>query len=96
MSTRRSFNGNIVILGLGSIGCGVIPLLFQNLKIQPQQVLVIASSADRSGADRRLFQHETSAHAAIERSAAVARRHAIADGFRCIDGRAQRRLRIAT
>lgn len=46
---RREFNGNIVILGLGSISHGVIPLLFQQLSIQPSQVLVIAPRPDRSG-----------------------------------------------
>lgn len=49
MSADRNFSGRIVILGLGSISRGVIPLLFQELRINPDKVTVISPSVDRSG-----------------------------------------------
>ncbi len=47
--SARSFTGRILILGLGSISRGTIPVLFQQLSIEPEQILVIAPSPDRSG-----------------------------------------------
>jgi len=41
------FNGRLVILGCGSIGKGVLPLIFRHIEISPQQILVIA--ADKCG-----------------------------------------------
>lgn len=41
------FQGRLVILGCGSIGKGVLPLIFRHLDISPRQILVIA--ADECG-----------------------------------------------
>lgn len=41
------FKGRLVILGCGSIGKGVLPLIFRHIDISPQQIMVIA--ADECG-----------------------------------------------
>lgn len=41
------FKGQLVILGCGSIGKGILPLIFRHIDISPQQILVIA--ADERG-----------------------------------------------
>lgn len=43
------FRGRLLILGCGSIGKGVLPLIFRHIDIDPQQVLVVA--ADERGRD---------------------------------------------
>jgi len=43
------FKGRIVVLGFGSIGKGVLPLIFRHIAITPQQLLII--SADERGKD---------------------------------------------
>ena len=42
------FSGNLVMVGFGSIGQAVLPLLFRHLEIHPQQIRIIV--ADQSGA----------------------------------------------
>lgn len=43
------FKGRMVVLGFGSIGKGVLPLIFRHIEINPQQLLIIA--ADDCGKD---------------------------------------------
>src|SRR5436190_3060200 len=42
------FTGRMVMLGFGSIGQGVLPLLFRHIDIKPEQITVIAAD-DRGG-----------------------------------------------
>lgn len=44
-----SFAGRLVVLGFGSIGQAVLPLLFAHLGIAPRQVRVVKTSEDASG-----------------------------------------------
>ncbi|HEY1150751.1 MAG TPA: saccharopine dehydrogenase C-terminal domain-containing protein [Pseudoduganella sp.] len=46
---HAAFSGRIVILGFGSIGKAVVPLLFRHIELKPEQVQVISRSPDRSG-----------------------------------------------
>lgn len=43
------FEGRMVIIGCGSIGQGILPLLFRHIKINPEQVSII--TADERGMD---------------------------------------------
>ena len=43
------FHGNLVIVGFGSIGQAMLPLLFRHLEIRQEQIKII--SADEDGAD---------------------------------------------
>jgi len=54
--TRKlgSFSGRLVMLGFGSIGQAMLPLLFDTLGIKPAQVKVIKASEDTSGAAEAL------------------------------------------
>ncbi|OGB22603.1 MAG: homospermidine synthase [Burkholderiales bacterium RIFCSPLOWO2_02_FULL_57_36] len=45
---HASFQNNLVMLGFGSIGKAMLPLLFRHLTIQPKQVKIISRSADES------------------------------------------------
>lgn len=45
--THHTFTGRIVMIGCGSIGQGVLPLLFRHLAIKPEQVSII--TADERG-----------------------------------------------
>jgi len=45
--SRLPFNGNIVILGFGSIAQAVLPLLFQLIKLTHEKVTVISRSQDK-------------------------------------------------
>lgn len=49
--TRRlgSFSGRVVMLGFGSIGQAMLPLLFDTLGIKPARVRIIKASEDASG-----------------------------------------------
>ena len=38
--------GNLLILGLGSIGKGVLPLILRHIDIDPQRVTVVAPHSD--------------------------------------------------
>lgn len=49
------FSGQLVILGFGSIGQGILPLLFRHLALRPEQIKIIA--ADQQG--RAIAQHYT-------------------------------------
>ena len=40
------FKGNLLILGLGSIGKGVLPLILRHIDIDPQRVTVVAPHSD--------------------------------------------------
>jgi len=44
-----SFSGRVVMLGFGSIGQAVLPLLFDRLGIEPAQVKIIKASEDANG-----------------------------------------------
>jgi homospermidine synthase len=49
-TTRHaSFGGRLVMLGFGSIGQAVLPLVFRHLGVQPSQVTVIKAREDTSG-----------------------------------------------
>ena len=43
-----SFPGRMVMIGFGSIGQGVLPLIFRHIDIKPEQITVI-SAEDRGG-----------------------------------------------
>jgi homospermidine synthase len=43
-----SLSGRLVLLGFGSIGQGVLPLLLRHLEIEPSRIRVIAPSPDKS------------------------------------------------
>src|SRR6478752_10245596 len=43
-----SFSGRMVMIGFGSIGQGVMPLIFRHIDIKPEQITVI-SAEDRGG-----------------------------------------------
>jgi homospermidine synthase len=43
------FQGRLVLVGFGSIGQAVLPLLFRHMEIEPRQVTIISRSADKSG-----------------------------------------------
>ncbi|HTE81727.1 MAG TPA: saccharopine dehydrogenase NADP-binding domain-containing protein, partial [Reyranella sp.] len=43
-----SFKGRMVMVGFGSIGQGVLPLIFRHIDIKPEQITVI-SAEDRGG-----------------------------------------------
>ena len=39
-----AFRGRVVLLGLGCIGRGVLPLLLRHLPLEPKRVLLISPS----------------------------------------------------
>src|SRR5262245_66457181 len=43
-----SFSGRMVMIGFGSIGQGVLPLIFRHIDIKPEQITII-SAEDRGG-----------------------------------------------
>src|SRR5512139_31321 len=45
---HASFSGRMVMIGFGSIGQGVLPLIFRHIDIKPEQITVI-SAEDRGG-----------------------------------------------
>lgn len=52
--THFTFTGRIVMIGCGSIGQGVLPLLFRHLAIKPEQVTIVtADERGRAEADAR-------------------------------------------
>jgi len=46
---HESFSGRLVMLGFGSIGQGILPLLPRHLGIQPNRIKIVKTSEDRSG-----------------------------------------------
>jgi homospermidine synthase len=44
-----SFQGNILIIGFGSIAQATLPVLFELIKLQPTQVTIISRSPDKTG-----------------------------------------------
>lgn len=44
-----ALKGNLLMLGFGSIGQAMLPLLFRHLDIKPQQVKILAPSGDKHG-----------------------------------------------
>ena len=50
-----SFTGRMVMIGFGSIGQGVLPLIFRHIDIKPEQITVISAEDSRrpDGARRR-------------------------------------------
>jgi homospermidine synthase len=53
-SKLGSFSGRIVLLGFGSIGQAVLPLLFETLGVRPQQVHILSASDGGADIARRL------------------------------------------
>lgn len=49
-----SFPGRLVVLGLGSVGQGMLPLLFDAFGLKPAQVRIVKTSEDRSGVAQAL------------------------------------------
>lgn len=47
--SRENFTGNLLIIGLGSIAKGVIPLFLRHLTITPSRIKVISANADEEG-----------------------------------------------
>ena len=43
-----AFGGRMVMIGFGSIGQGVLPLIFRHIDIKPEQITII-SEDDRGG-----------------------------------------------
>src|SRR5260221_1183533 len=43
-----AFTGRMVMIGFGSIGQGVLPLIFRHIDIKPEQITIIAAD-DRGG-----------------------------------------------
>jgi homospermidine synthase len=48
-STRAPFQGRLVMLGFGSIGQGILPLLQPELGIKPGRVTIVKTSEDKTG-----------------------------------------------
>lgn len=46
---HAAFSGKLVMLGFGSIGPAMLPLLLRHIDIQPSQVTIVAKRGDRSG-----------------------------------------------
>jgi homospermidine synthase len=46
---RHTFSGRLVVLGFGSVGQGILPLLPQRLGIEPDRIKIIKASEDKSG-----------------------------------------------
>jgi homospermidine synthase len=46
---RENFTGNLLIIGLGSIAKGVIPLFLRHMTISPDRIKVISAHADKEG-----------------------------------------------
>jgi homospermidine synthase len=44
-----SFSGRLILLGFGSVGQGVLPLLLRHLEIEPSRIRVISPGPDESG-----------------------------------------------
>ena len=44
-----NFTGKLVLVGFGSIGQAVLPLLLRDLDVAPGNVTIIKTCADRSG-----------------------------------------------
>lgn len=45
---KRAFKHHIILLGFGSIGRGLLPLLIEKLSLQPKQITIIAHNEDGS------------------------------------------------
>src|SRR6185437_11120735 len=64
---HASLNGNLVMVGFGSIGQAVLPLLFRHLEIRPEQIRII--SADENGEDiARAFGVASTYHILTEKN----------------------------
>jgi homospermidine synthase len=50
---HEKFDGGIVMLGFGSIGQAMLPLLFRHIDIEPGRVKIISRSADKTGIAKR-------------------------------------------
>ena len=46
---QQSFSGRLVILGFGSIGQGILPLLPRHLGIEPDRIKIVKTIEDKSG-----------------------------------------------
>ena len=47
-----AFSGRLVMLGFGSIGQGVLPLILRHIEIAPAQISIVTGD-DRGADDRR-------------------------------------------
>jgi homospermidine synthase len=48
LQEARRVSGRMVMIGFGSIGQGVLPLIFRHIDIKPEQITII-SEDDRGG-----------------------------------------------
>jgi homospermidine synthase len=48
-----AFKGNVVMLGFGSVGQAMLPLLLRHIELKPSQVTVISRSEDKTGIARK-------------------------------------------
>jgi homospermidine synthase len=46
---HHSFSGRVVILGFGSIGQGILPLLPRHLGVKPNRIKIVKASEDKTG-----------------------------------------------
>ena len=46
---HESFSGKVVILGFGSVGQGILPLLPRSLGVKPDRIRIIKANEDKSG-----------------------------------------------
>ncbi len=51
---HANFTGKLVMLGFGSIGQAILPLLFRHLGVKPARVRIVKTSEDRSGIAKEL------------------------------------------
>ena len=49
-----ALKGRLVLLGFGSIGQAVVPLLFRHFELAPSQVTVVSRSPDKSSLQSRI------------------------------------------
>lgn len=56
-SVYLKFTGRLVILGFGSIGQGVLPLILRHLDIKPSQITIISANADHRDPAARYAVH---------------------------------------
>jgi homospermidine synthase len=46
---HESFSGRVVILGFGSIGQGILPLLLRHLGVKPNRIKIVKATEDKTG-----------------------------------------------
>src|SRR5687767_10845966 len=46
---RDSFSGRLVMLGFGSVGQGILPLLQRDLRMKPGRITIVKTTEDKTG-----------------------------------------------